>query len=33
MSNGNNIIFHSVISSIQKVALFESKTVSDHPQY
>lgn len=28
MANANHIVFHSVISSIQKVALYESKTVS-----
>lgn len=27
MDNANHIVFHSVISSIQKVALYESKTV------
>lgn len=27
MNNGNDIAFHSVISAIQKVALYETKTV------
>lgn len=29
MNNTPNIAFHSVISAIQKVALYETKTVSD----
>lgn len=28
INNNNNVIFHSAISSIQKVALYETKTVS-----
>lgn len=27
MNNSNNIVFHSVISAIQKVALYETRTV------
>lgn len=30
--NNNNVTFHSVISSIQKVALYETKTVSKSMQ-